>query len=266
MTEFVRVAAAQIASETCNVEHNIDQLHKTAQQAAELGADIIVFPELSLTGYGGRERFNEVAETKDGQCFQRIKSIASQLGIAIAYGYPEKENDLIYNSIQVIDNQGLSLINHRKTHLFGRYEKRYFSEGDIKTPPVSFNGIKLSTLLCYEIEFPELARIQALKGAQLIIVPTAISEKSSPEEILQLLVRARATENNLYVMYVNHATGEAGMNFNGNSLIAGPLGQVCAKAQGCSEEVLIADIPLKNEQIPDYLGDLRQEWLSSDQS
>jgi 5-aminopentanamidase len=264
---MVRIAAAQQACMTGDVTRNLASIKNVANQAVEHGVDVLVFPELFTCGYDAGEQFAGLAERKDGPVFAIISELCKRLDIAICYGYAERDGARTYNSAQLVDNQGKSLLNHRKTHLYGDYEKQWFSSGDEQGSSARYRGITFSALICYEIEFPELARAHAQNGVNVILVPTATSLKNNPEKVVHLLVRARAAENNLFVIYVNHAAGAGLMEFNGNSLIAGPYGVVYASSGLETDDFIFADVDTNhiNEatKILPYLEDLRDDLYAS---
>lgn len=256
----LRVAAGQYSSETAAIKKNIDVIKTAAQSASKGGADVLVLPELFVSGYTAASQFYALAEVCQGSTFRQVSKIAADNSIAICYGYPERDGEEVFNSCQLVDDRGNPLINHRKTQLFGNYEKDWFSPGNQRVQTVRFKGFTLSTIICYEIEFPEPARACALSGANVILVPTAITDETSPEQVSELLVRARAAENAAYVVYVNHARGENTIEFTGNSLVAGPFGKVLAKLDGCAEGMIFADISTeaiaKSNAIVPYLADI----------
>lgn len=259
----IRIAAAQMASITAETVANLSAAKTIVIEAGRAGVNLVVFPELFTSGYNAGAKFCELAEPLDGQSFQFMSTLAAQHNIALCYGYPERLGDQIFNSAQFIDDKGSRLINHRKTHLYGDYEKQWFASGDEHISSVSYRGFTLSTLICYEIEFPELARANAQSGANIILVPTATTEANNPEQVAQLLVRARAAENNVYVVYVNHAAGEEHMSFNGRSLIAGPFGKVYVSSDNSKAGLIYADIHAsqidQSAGTNPYLLDLRSD-------
>ena len=178
----MRVALYQCPPLPLDVAGNLQRLHQLALEAK--GADLLVVPEMFLTGYNiGVDAVSVLAEVHNGESAQQIARIAKTAGIAILYGYPERTEDgQIYNAVQLIDAHGERLCNYRKTHLFGDLDHSMFSAGQDDFPLVELNGWKLGFLICYDMEFPENARRLALAGAELILVPTAnmIPSTSSP--------------------------------------------------------------------------------------
>lgn len=263
----LRVAAAQVAAEGGQVSSNLKTLEEAVCRAAEHRADIVVFPELFLSGYFAGAEFRSCAEASNGWSFLRVSSLAREFGIAICYGYPEIDGDRLYNSALLVDDKGVPLCNHRKTQLYGDYEKQWFTAGDNPISTVSYRNFHLALLICYEIEFPETARANALSGANVILVPTATSEENNPDQVAQLMVRSRAAENNIFVVYANHAQGDETPKFNGRSIIVGPRGHVAAKSEVSAQELVVADLFAdkihEGHRINPYLDDIRLDFFAS---
>lgn len=177
----MRVALYQCPPLPLDVAGNLQRLHQLALEAK--GADLLVLPEMFLTGYNiGVDAVSVLAEVYNGESAQQIARIAKATGIAILYGYPERTGDgQIYNAVQLIDANGERLCNYRKTHLFGDLDRSMFSAGTDDFPIVELNGWKLGFLICYDLEFPENTRRLALAGAELILAPTcSITATTSP--------------------------------------------------------------------------------------
>lgn len=179
-------------------------------KAAGAGADLLICAEMITTGYNIGAAVHERAEPADGPTAERVARIASGIGVAIAYGYPERVGEKVFNSVQLIDAQGTRIANYRKTHLFGELEKNWFTPGDEAIVQTEFGGLTVGFLICYDVEFPEL-------------------------------VRSRAYESQLYVAYANRCDVEAELDYCGRSSIVSPTGDVLAKAGG-GEELLIATV------------------------
>lgn len=258
----MRIALFQATPHPLDVPGNLERLHQQAQQAAERGAQLLVCPEMFLTGYNiGAEAVGRLAEADDGPSAMAVVEIAQAHRIAIVYGYPERADDgQVYNSVQLIDAHGSSLCNYRKTHLFGELDRSLFSAGNDHFPVVELDGWKLGMLICYDVEFPENARRLALGGAELILVPTA--NMTPYDFICQVTVRARAQENQSYLVYANYCGAEHDIQYCGQSGIVGPDGSLLAMA-GHDECQLLADLDrekvLQGRQNFPYLQDLRRE-------
>ncbi|MCY1405229.1 (R)-stereoselective amidase [compost metagenome] len=233
----MRIALFQCASQQQDVRGNLERLRWQARDAAADGVELLVCPEMFLTGYNiGKEAVAGLAEPVDGPSAMEVVNIAQSSKIAIAYGYPElSEDGQIYNAVQLINAQGRSLCNYRKTHLFGHLDHDMFAPGPGDCPVVELNGWQLGMLICYDLEFPENARRLALAGAELILVPTA--NMAPYDFIAQVTVRARAYENQCYVVYANYCGNEDDMHYCGQSSIVGPDGHVLGLAEHDEETI-----------------------------
>ncbi|MFD2640467.1 carbon-nitrogen hydrolase family protein [Pseudomonas japonica] len=256
----MRIALYQGSPQPLDVPGNLERLQHQAQLAAARGAELLVCPEMFLSGYNiGSEAAARLAEAEDGPSAMRVVEIAQANRIAIVYGYPELADDgRVYNSVQLIDGHGRSLANYRKTHLFGGLDRAMFSPGGNHFPVVELNGWKVGMLICYDIEFPENARRLARDGAELILVPTANMEPY--DFICQVTVRSRAHENQCYLVYANYCGAEGEIRYCGQSSIVGPDGSILAMA-GRDSAMLSADIDLQRvhegRASTPYLQDLR---------
>jgi predicted amidohydrolase len=243
-----------------DVAGNLQRLHQLALEAK--GADLLVLPEMFLTGYNiGVDAVSVLAEVYNGESAQQIARIAKTTGIAILYGYPERTGDgQIYNAVQLIDANGERLCNYRKTHLFGDLDRSMFSAGTDDFPIVELNGWKLGFLICYDLEFPENTRRLALAGAELILVPTA--NMTPFDFIADVTVRARAYENQCYVAYANYCGHEGDIQYCGQSSIAAPDGSRIAQA-GLDEALIVGELDrqlmLDSRAANRYLIDRRPE-------
>lgn len=258
----MRIALYQCVSAPLDVAGNLARLASKAREAAEAGAQLLVLPEMFLTGYNiGPQAARELAQAHDGPAARQVADIAQACGLAIVYGYPElDEQSQVYNAVQLIDRHGQHLGNYRKTHLFGELDRQMFSPGAENSSVLELEGWKLGLLICYDLEFPENARGLAVAGADLILVPTA--NMLPYEFIAEVTVRSRAFENQCYVVYANYCGQESGLQYCGLSSIAGPDGKQVAAAD--DQEVLLVgtlDRPAleKTRQAFPYLLDRRKD-------
>jgi predicted amidohydrolase len=260
----MRVALYQCPPLPLDVAGNLQRLQQLAQEAK--GADLLVLPEMFLTGYNiGLDAVSVLAEVHNGESAQQVARIARSAGIAILYGYPERAEDgQIYNAVQLIDAQGERVCNYRKTHLFGDLDRSMFSPGTNEFPVVELNGWKLGFLICYDLEFPENARRLAIEGAELILVPTA--NMIPFDFIADVTVRSRAFENQCYVAYANYCGQEGDIQYCGQSSIAAPDGSRIAQA-GLDEALIVGELDRqlmdKSRSANRYLIDRRPELYAA---
>ena len=190
--------------------------------------DLVVCPELFISGYGSHEKINEYSENHDGEYAKKISNLAKKSSTAIIYGYPEIDNNQLFNSAQLFSNDGLSIANHRKKLLPPTAdESKIFTPG-VESSIFSIKGIKSAIVICYELEFPELIRKLALEGVELIIAPTGQSSHWPAAALHNC--RTRAFENGIFVAYANSTGQLNGINFMGESKIIGPDGIDIANA------------------------------------
>lgn len=217
---------------------NLRAVAHHAGLAAARGARIAVFPELFTTGYNIGQSLHDLAETLDGPSVATLTAIARQHRIALVVGLPERRNDGISNSAVVIDETGKLCGVYRKMHLFGPKESELFRPGDCLCV-AQVAGLRIGVAICYDVEFPEHARALVRGGAQILCVPTANMEPF--REVPTTLVRARALENGVPVIYANLCGQEGDLTYTGLSGIVAADGIDLARAGATGEALLIAD-------------------------
>jgi len=241
----LKLAAFQTGGEVKNAPQDaFNLLEQILQKVTAEGADVLVVPELFLSGYNIGERVKILAEENNGPSCKKVADLAKKYHIAIAFTYAEREENLYYNSIQVVDSEGKMLVNYRKTHLYDphhKYERVQFQEGQDFAQVITIKGIKIGVLICWDIEIVEPARIMALKGAELLLVPSANAD--SEYFGTRITVPSRAFENHLFVCYVNRSGAEGTAYYSGDSCIVGPDGKDLARARGVIGDcILMANI------------------------
>lgn len=216
------------------IQPGLRALDAALAEAAALGAYWLVTPEMALTGYAiGSDRARALAQAADGPLAEAVAQLAQRHGVGIVYGFPEHNGDALpFNSVQAIHARGERLGLYRKTHLYGAVDTAQFSPGDSLPPVIDVDGWRIGLLICYDIEFPEPARDLALRGADVLLVPTANMVEFP--EVVQRLVPARACENRLFVAYVNACGTEplagGSLRYGGLSTLCGPMGEVLSQA------------------------------------
>ncbi len=251
-----RVALAQLEPRLFDKEFNLTKAEKYINLAANGGASAIIFPELYLTGYSLDKRTVEMAERIDGISIRQIAALAEQFKIAVLMGFPElnPDNNHIYDSMFVVNNKGHFCGSYRKIHLF-HTEKIWFHPGK-NFSVIDFGLGPVGLLICYDLEFPETARILALNGAKWIATSTG---NMVPNQHLQeIYIQTRAAENRLWVAAANRVGQEGTLSFFGGSAVADPHGNLIAQAID-GEELLLVDIDLARASQArlnaDYLAD-----------
>jgi 5-aminopentanamidase len=234
----MRTALLQSSGRPGSTVENLRVLDEAASRAAAAGAGLLVAPELFLTGYAVGDALAGLAEPADGAGAAAVAGIAARHGLAIVYGYPERDGDAVYDSAQLISADGASLVNHRKTHLYGDFERAHFTAGDQPLAQTELNGLCVGVMICYDVEFPENVRAHALAGTDLLVVPTA--QMHPFQFVAESMVPVRAFENQMYLAYVNRAGQEGEFEFVGLSTLAGPDGVAHVRG-GRGEELLLAE-------------------------
>jgi len=240
MSNQLTIALLQHVSTPNNLEASLKRMEDNARLAASDGTNLILFPEASLTGYNNsKEQTDAIAQNASGPSFERIARIAQDNSIAIAYGFAERDGDAVYNSVQMIDENGDAALLYRKSHLWGDQDRRLFSAGDAQSKLIDFHGWSLGFLICYDIEFPENVRHLALAGAELILTPTALM--SPWTTVADKVLPVRAYENQVFIAYANFCGAEHEQQYVGHSCIVDPAGENMAKAS-TNEALLIAQL------------------------
>lgn len=248
MIIIMKLGLIQIHSVPAEVEKNVERGIRMYQTAVESGADLVVFPELWTCGYY-LETFDFQAAVKDNKWILDIfTQLARDTHTVTVLPLPQEINGSLYIGVCVIESDGRIIQEYQKSFLWGR-EQNYFVHGSRIYEPVETSLGKLGILICYDIEFPEPSRILALKGADIIIVPSVWSIPAMNRWQIQL--PARALDNTVFVLGVNTVKEGSG----GCSKVVSPLGAILAEASPLSEEVLISDIDLdeirrSRENIP----------------
>jgi predicted amidohydrolase len=245
----MRTALLQSSGRPGSVVENLKVLDEAAGRAAAGGAGLLAAPEMFLTGYAIGDDIARLAEPADGDSADAVAEIATRHGVAVVYGYPEREGETVYNSAQLISADGTRLANYRKTHLFGCFERDHFTPGEQPVVQADLNGLRVGLMICYDVEFPENVRAHALAGTDLLVVPTA--QMHPFQFVAESVVPVRAFENQMYVAYVNRVGPEGEFEFVGLSTLAGPDGIARTRA-GRGEELVLADAD------PDFLAASRE--------
>lgn len=245
----LRTALLQSSGQLGSVAENLAALDDAAGRAAAAGAGLLIAPELFLTGYAIGDGIARLAEPAGGESAKALAETAARHGVGIAYGYPERAGDLVFNSVQLIGPDGARLANYRKTHLFGGFERDSFTPGEQAVVQAELGGVRVGLMICYDVEFPENVRAHALAGTDLLVVPTA--QMHPFQFVAESVVPVRAFENQMYVAYVNRVGPEGEFEFVGLSTLAGPDGVARARA-GRGDELVLGDVD------PEFLSSSRE--------
>lgn len=252
-----------------NSNDNLAKSICAIRQAHQSGANLVLLQELHVTKYFCQtENANhfDLAETIPGPTTNLLQSLAKELQTVIVSSLFEKRAvGLYHNTAVVFDVDGSIAGCYRKMHIPddpGYYEKFYFTPGDLGFKPIKTSLGKLGILICWDQWYPEAARLMTLAGADLLLYPTAIGwgsqeycdyEKQRQHEAWMIVQRSHAIANGLSIVVANRTGYEAvddkqGIQFWGSSFIAGAQGEILQQASGDKEEIIIAEIDLKNHE------------------
>lgn len=230
----MRLALCQLNIVWEDKKSNIEKVKYFTDYAVKNNADIILFPEMSLTGFS-----LDIAKTKEnGESLDIIGSVASKRNIAIGIGWVKDCGDKGENRYTIVDNKGEVVLEYTKLHPFSYSgEDKNFNCGD-SIYTFDYNGFNIGCLICYDLRFPEI--FQALsKTADLIVVPACWPSKRS--EHWNILLKARAIENQCYIAGINCVGDIGGFHYLGDSAVINPLGEVICSVRN-EEGVIFADI------------------------
>jgi 5-aminopentanamidase len=257
MSATTRVAAWQCQPGPLDVAGNLRRLDEACAAAAARQAQVLVTPEMFISGYAiGRAAAERLAEDRGGPTEAAVAELARRHHLAVVYGHPERAPDgRAYNAATMIGPDGVVRGRHRKVHLYGDVDRGQFTANEKRPAAFDFDGTQVGMLICYDVEFPEAVRSLAVGGARVVLVPTA--NMAGCDHVQDILVPARACENNCGVVYANYCGADDGFEYNGRSMICGPHGEVLAQADAKSEELVIADLPGQSAET--YLADRRAD-------
>lgn len=291
MSNKLKVGIVQ-HSNSSDVTKNTNKTVAEIRNAAAQGAKLIVLQELHRSLYFCQTEDTELfdlAETIPGPSTELYGELAKELNVVIVTSLFEKRaTGLYHNTAVVLDTDGSIAGKYRKMHIPddpGFYEKFYFTPGDLGFEPIQTSVGKLGVLVCWDQWFPEAARLMAMAGAELLIYPTAIGwdpRDDKDEQIRQrdawiISQRAHAVANGVPVISVNRVGHEAdpsaqseGIQFWGNSFVAGPQGEMLLHADEQEEQTLTVEIdqarsesvrriwPYLRDRRIDHYGDLQK--------
>lgn len=240
-----RVAVCQFEPKMMDKTANLAKIEDMARRAALAGAELIVFPECCLSGYPVTPELSrqvmalaeEVHGPRRGPSVLRLERLAAEVGADLVVGLPERDGDTVANTAVVVSASDGVVGAHRKAHLWVA-DREFFTAGEgfaTFSGPFGLYGV----LICYDVEFPEAARLLALQGARLIVVSTA--NMAPWQEYQRVFSRARAMENQLFMAAANYIGTVESVEFFGGSIIVDPFGRVLAAA-GSAEAILVADL------------------------
>lgn len=238
----MKVSVAQISCSLGDPKANLSKVQDFSRRAKDAGAELIVFPEMTDTGYSMPVIQKHADHWKTG-FVARVQEIANQLSMAIVSGVSERDGSSIYNSQVLVDTKGNIVAKYRKTHLYAVApveEQTCFAPGNEFTT-FSLGGLEFGFSICYDLRFPELYR--KLATDQNVGAFVISSAWPFPRvEHFRTLAMARAIENQSYVIASNRVGKDDELWFCGSSVIIDPRGVVIAAASADRAELIHADL------------------------
>jgi N-carbamoylputrescine amidase len=262
--EKLTVALVQMSTSE-RPDDNLAKAERMVRDAAARGARLVCLPELFRSRYfcqSEDSRFFDLAERIPGPTTQRFEAIAKELGLTLVLSlFEARAPGLYHNTAVVVDGARGSIGKYRKMHIPDDpryYEKFYFTPGDLGFRAFDTTVAPLGVLVCWDQWYPEAARLTALKGAEILVYPTAIGWHPEEKDVLgarqhdawETAQRAHAIANGCFVLTPNRTgfepdpTGKGGIQFWGQSFVAAPDGHVVARASADREELVVVEIDL----------------------
>lgn len=238
----MRIGLAQIEV-TTNKLANLNKIAQYVEKAKQQGVELIVFPEASMYSFGAQnEMLNTQAEPLAGPFVSALGLMAAQHDMWIMAGMFESAvmGSRVLNTLVLLDSEGKLVDKYRKIHLYdalGMRESSRMQHGDGGVLLFQCRGLVVGAMTCYDVRFPELSRHLAVKGADLLLMPSAWYAGPFKDMHLEVLSRARAIENNVYVA----VAVQVGEQFTGNSMVIDPMG-VVQQSLSEGEGLLICDV------------------------
>ena len=269
MARWVKVAAAQMGpiNEGTSREEVVDRMLALLEQAAADHVELIAYPEMALTTYFPkrvRDDYEQFFETEmPPKALEPLLRRAREAGVAVHVGFCEKSGAQHFNTALLTDERGGLAGTYRKIHLPGRpspdgyaqvYEVRYFETGDTGYRVFPLAKARVGIAICQDRRYPETYRCLGLGGAEIVLIGynTPLSPLALDQN--ELVLRAGAYENSLFVVGIAKAGVEDGLELIGGSCIVGPLGNVLARAATTGDELIAARIDL------DWMTPARKRW------
>ncbi|MCI1880645.1 MAG: N-carbamoylputrescine amidase [Sporolactobacillus sp.] len=267
MKRVVKVAATQMAC-SWDRQQNMQKAEKLVRGAAAQGAEIILLQELFATPYFCQQEHDDfwelATEPKDNPAIRRFQRIAEELHIVLPISFFEKAGKVQFNSVAMLNADGTLMGIYRKTHIPdgpGYEEKFYFSPGDTGFCVWNTAYAKIGVGICWDQWFPEAARCMALKGAELLLYPTAIGSepmlKFDSRDHWRRCIQGHAASNMIPIVVSNRVGTEKDkteITFYGSSFIAGPLGEVAEEMNRSGEGIITHTFDLEK------IENLRRSW------
>lgn len=251
----VTVASVQLDVVLEDIEATAEKVAIWADEAAKENADIVIFPELILSaGYGLGNKFYDIAEPLPGPATEKLGKKALQHKMYIIAGIAERDlTGTVYNTAVILGRDGNLVGSYRKTHLFTLTESFFALGSELDVFDLDFGRVAIP--ICYDLEFPEPARVLCLKGAEMLLTMTAhwrgTGTVGTPENFIQTIYAARALENRVPVVLANRVGYDPSLDdhFIGLSRIVDANGMTIASMPDDKEGMIVATLDINEERI-----------------
>ena len=246
----MRIALIQQRA-TADKKANLEKGLRSAELAAEQGAQLICFAELAFEPFYPQEKASgkvaDLAETIPGPTTEAFASLARTYHAAIVLNLFERDGETTYDTSPVIGSDGRLLGRTRMVHVTDYacfHEKGYYALGDLGAPVYETEFGKIGVAICYDRHYPEYMRALALAGAEVVVIPQAGAMDEWPEGLYEAEMRVAAFQNGYFTALCNRVGREPKLEFSGESFVCDPNGTVIARAGKGKEEILFCDLDL----------------------
>lgn len=271
--DIYRIAGVQMDVRLGDDKFNLSQMLTAMRETAASTADLVVFPECALTGYcfESREEALPLAQACHGAAVEAFTELCHEQDQYAVFGFLESQGEKLYNSCALVGPQGLIGV-YRKVHLPYLGVDRFVDPGTEGWRVFEINGLRVGIHICYDGSFPEAARVMALAGADLVLLPT--NWPPGADTFAKYLPNARALENAIYFFCVDRVGQERGFQFIGYSRLCDTNGNPIADAPHANPEVLIGEIDVRRartkrivrvpgKHVIDRFADRRPEYYGA---
>jgi len=239
-----------VSASTAPVDRGVQAVH----EAADGGADLVVFPELSFTPFYPRvpvterdQSILELAEPVPGPTTEALADVAADRGVVVVFNLMERDGNQTFDTSPVIDANGTLLGRTRMMHITeyeNFHEQGYYAPGDTGAPVYDTAAGRIGIAICYDRHYPEYVRALALQDADLMLVPQAGTVGEWPDGMYEAELRVAGLQHGVFTALANRLGQESDMQFAGRSFVTDPFGKVLAQAPGSEETILHASIDL----------------------
>lgn len=265
----MKAAVIQLDAEVGDPVHNLGVVQRWVRRASERGSDVVVLPEMMDTGYVMSE-VGRCADSWNGPFVTKLQELARECAINLVCGVSERAQGAVYNAVAVMDREGAIVGHYRKVHLFSPAGEDLTCTAGDSLVTCTLDGVKWGVAVCYDVRFTEMFRTIIADGAQGFLIPSAFPFPRLDH--WRVLLRARAIENQCFVVAANRVGTDGALTFCGASQIIDPYGTIVASTGEIGDAMAVVDIDMSDVATvraaipalagvrPDvYEGDIRED-------